>query len=194
MNLIDFDGTIIDLWPRYCAVFNYLLKSNIELSEYKTAKQKLQRDSLVADYFGLTLSEDYFSMKAIALEDPIFLELDILLFDSIVLNKVLSKNFCILSHRRNPESFYLELSRLNIKCDAVVVNSKSKKQWAIDSGAHIDRIIGDSIQDLEVGSIPGVEAWMTGYGLGTREQFDSANIIYRYVENAQNLMELLQQI
>ena len=43
MVFIDFDGTIIDLWPRYCSVFNSILHLRVAVDEYRAIKQKLKK-------------------------------------------------------------------------------------------------------------------------------------------------------
>ena len=63
MIIFDFDGTLVDLWPRYCAVFNDILKSSVSLNKYKLAKQSLKNDRLVAESFGIVLPKDYYEKK-----------------------------------------------------------------------------------------------------------------------------------
>ena len=77
MRFIDFDGTLVDLWPRYYHVFCSLLNIEwVKIDEYKRAKQKLGKDELVAQYFGKQLGKTYFEEKSIALEEKEFLKYD----------------------------------------------------------------------------------------------------------------------
>ena len=196
MFVFDFDGTIVDLWPRYCAVFKSIMQLNdLSLNDYKSIKQKYKKDSLVADYFGKELPEDYFSLKAALLEDRDFLKLDIPLIGIDILNSVLIGNSMILTKRRNADNFLWQIKNLGICEKYQVLNEEKKSDWVktnTDEGNSIT-VIGDSVADLEIATLSNVDAWMVGYGLSTRQDFDLQHIPYLYLETPNDLEILIRR-
>lgn len=182
MYVIDFDGTIVDLWPRYCSVFKAILNlKSLSIDDYKIIKQKLKRDSLVAEYFGKQLPNDYFSRKASMLEDRDFLLLDSPLIDISLLNNLLLNNAIILTKRRNEKSFQWQLVKLGIYERYVVIDSGKKIDW-VRKNLQEQKItvIGDSTAELEIAQLPNVDAWMVGYGLSDKADFDLRMIPYNF--------------
>lgn len=76
LKIFDFDGTLIDLWPRYHAVFCGLLGIDISLEAYREIKKRLVKDEMVAHYFGAHLPDGYFEQKSKRLEDREYFLLD----------------------------------------------------------------------------------------------------------------------
>ena len=191
MIFLDFDGTLVDLWPRYYAVFCDLTKlNNVSLSEYRHTKQKLIKDSLVTEYFGQKLSSDYFEKKRIMLEEKKYLSLDKLFFEKEEIQCLLKKNCIILSKRRNRNNFYWQLDNLGIKCNAYVV--ENKLEWIQAHASNENHIIiGDSVDDLKVGMLPNVTAWMVGYGVNVKEQF--RDIDHRFFSCPSDLLTALKE-
>lgn len=52
-------------------------------------------------------------------------------------------------------------------------------------------MVGHSIMDLETGYLPNILPVMVGYGLGTKEQFDSLEIPYLYLNSAEEMFYYL---
>lgn len=181
MILIDFDGTIIDLWPRYHAVFCDLTENSISLSEYRKLKQHYKKDELLAHTLGLKLPTDYFIKKALLLEDCYYLSYDKLLIPKDSLLRLFNQSdTIILTKRRNPENFiweldYLGLSDIRFKA---ICTKKSKLEWAKENVTERSIIIGDDVRDLQVAILKYVDAIMVLTGLGTSEDYDALNIPY----------------
>ena len=195
MRFIDFDGTLVDLWPRYYHVFCSLLNIEwVKIDEYKRAKQKLGKDELVAQYFGKQLGKTYFEEKSIALEEKEFLKYDHLFWKKSEFKEVFEvPQTYILTKRKNPENFIWELEMLGVDARAEIVKgSESKLQWLQEKNytSHIT-VAGDSIMDLETGQMQNAEIVMVGYGLGTREQFYCLQIPYLYIDNPYKLLKYL---
>ena len=147
MIIFDWDGTLIDLWPRYYAVFRDITgQSNISFQEYKCVKQKLLKDSLVAEHFMIKLPENYFELKKIMLEEKEYLLLDKLFFNQEELKILLNwkdvgkqnggydeensrnghrEDCIILSKRRNIPNFYWQINNLGLQCTAYAVEDKT---------------------------------------------------------------------
>lgn len=197
MVLFDFDGTIVDLWQRYYSVFVDLLHlKDLSLSAYKKRKLLFHSDSLVAKDIGCVLPEDYYSKKASLLEERKYLIKDTLLLDLSVLNSVLRQDAAILTKRRNKEAFIWQMNYLGIEGTPFVIENSSKKQW-IESTINDNQsvtIIGDSIAELECATLPNVDAWMVGYGLNTKESFNSLNIPYSYYHDPNDLNERIRSL
>ena len=190
MIILDFDGTLVDLWPRYYAVFRDLTGyNNLKPKKYKLVKQLLVTDDKVADYLGISLQDDYFEQKRELLENDKYLALDKLFFTERELALLTSLNPIILTSRHNIDNFYKQLSVLGIKCPAYATNNKSKKNWILENfPSQQGIIIGDSITDLEVATLPNMKAWMVGYGLQTRKSFKTTGITFNYIASPRDLI------
>lgn len=181
MTLIDFDGTIVDLWPRYHAVFSDLTKCKIDLEEYKILKQTLKKDECIANFLNIKLPSDYFSMKSICLEDCYYLRQDTLLLPKeTLIHFFKQQNSVILTRRRNTTNFRWELAHLgllDLQVNSICVNN-SKLEWTTENIKEKTTIIGDDIHDLQVAKLPFVNATMVLSGLGTQKDFDKLNIVH----------------
>ena len=196
MILIDFDGTITDVWPRFYSVFTELLGlTDVSLEQYREVKQKSRRDADVAAYFGKELPEEYFSRKKDMLEEKAFLLKDTLYFYPETINGWLVKGTRILTKRRKPDCFFWQLDRLGIQPMAYVVTDLSKKEWIERNTDQRTKtiIIGDSEAEIQAGELPNVEAWLVGYGLTSREHFDSYHIPYRYFDTPGQLQQAITE-
>lgn len=183
-KFIDLDGTLLDLWPRYHRVFCELLHiKDITLGEYKKKKQDLGQDNAVAEAFGYTLPPDYFIKKAELLEDKSFLSLD-RLFLSRQQIEALSEDSdsIILTKRRKSDNLVWQMGRMGLNMPVIIVEGQTKLQWIKENyPGKRAVVVGDSMMDLETGRLPNISVIMTGYGLGTKKQFDSISIPYTYV-------------
>lgn len=195
MIFFDFDGTIVDLWPRYFAVFSELLNlESIDIAEYKEQKQLLIRDDKVAKHFGKQLPFNYFNRKAHLLEKHEYLILDKLFFSKQLINEFFSKyHAMILTKRRDNNSFEKELKLLNINVPKKVISDGTKAKW-IEENYKEEKciIIGDSIADLEAGKLINTDAYMVNYGLGTKGQFDKTGIPYCGFLTRKDVIEILK--
>lgn len=194
MIFVDFDGTLIDLWPRYHAVFSSLLELDVSLHQYKKIKQRLVLDEKVAEFFGKTLNEKYFIHKAELLERKDYLALDKLVLSPEIVNDSFDNNHSIvLTKRRNPENFAWELDSLGLKVVSKVLTHTSKKN-CVANDCHTEKsiVIGDSLADLEVASLSYVKAYMVLYGLGTVKQFDSRQIPYSLISSPNQIIDIME--
>ncbi len=188
MILLDFDGTLVDLWPRYWSVFKDILNVNIQLSDYKKLKQLYKKDSELAATLGYSLPKDYFEMKKILLEEMEYLEKDKLFWNVKYVNSLFKKRVMILTKRRNEDNFKKQINRIGIECVYRTINY-NKSTW-IENNCPKDEkiiIIGDSLEELEASRLENVEAWLVGYGLSTKNDFDKMKIPYRYFANPSEL-------
>lgn len=158
IEVFDFDGTLIDLWPRYYKVFCAASRvMDVPFEKYKRTKKKLEKDDSVADSLGIELPPDYYSKKRQLLEKLEFLLLDKPLIDPISFSKYFNENDAILlSKRRRPENLLKEMHLLNFELDKdkIVIlkpENGSKAEWIkthFDIEEHIN-IIGDGREEIE---------------------------------------------
>ena len=192
MTLIDFDGTIVDLWRRYHAVFCTLTNARIDLQTYKKAKQTHKRDEDLAQYLGLTLPEDYFPRKAVLLEAPAYLALDQLLVDPEQLLRFMERHDArILTARRQPAHFLWELERLGLSslCSSAVCVSGPKAKWVERNVKGEGVIIGDDVKDLQAAATAKLHAVMVLTGLYTAEDFRGTGLPHMLVQSLQEYMD-----
>lgn len=180
MIFFDFDGTIVDIWPRYYQVFLSASGiSGITLSQYRRVKQTEVSDLKTARYFGKELSDTYFDLKRVLLEDTEYLRLDTLLVPPETLTAFFSKFDCrILTCRRQPQSFLRELEDLGLGRLAnrsIILNPDlqiSKKKFLAQNfppSSHI--VIGDSQAEWETAFLENVRSVFVRTGLRKPEDF-----------------------
>lgn len=160
IEVFDFDGTLIDLWPRYYHVFceaSGVDNRQIEFNEYKMYKRLLQKDDSVAKVLGINLPENYYENKRVMLEADDYLLYDVPLIDASSISGYFKHNNCILlTRRRNRPNFFKELERLNYhipedRIDVIIDDSYTKLQWLNDNirGEQIC-MVGDGKEELNV--------------------------------------------
>ena len=159
MIVLDFDGTLVDVWRRYHIVFCDGLEDSSSaptLDEFKALKRQLVRDGTIAQSISIRLASDYFRTKKRKLESEDYLALDTSLLteesSSIIRNNQL--DFVILSARRSRELLLWEIDRLGIPIlprQVFVVDSDykdSKARWLIGHKELVGYIVGDSKAEL----------------------------------------------
>ena len=167
MIVLDFDGTIVDVWKRYHKIFceglvNQTFKPS--LGDYKKLKRELKRDGDIAKTIGTALVSDYFEVKKNKLESKEYLALDSALLDEKSINIIATHqtSFIILSSRRMPDLLLWEIDKLGIPiphCQLHVVSpdeKNSKTEWLRVHDSHVDCLIGDSASELQ--AIPDLDA------------------------------------
>lgn len=180
MIFFDFDGTVVNLWPRYHQVFLAASEiSGISQRDYMKAKRVLVSDSEVARYFGETLPEGYFAKKRILLEAEDYLQLDTPLVSPAKLNAMFSKFECrFLTNRRRTAAFLAELENLGfgqLSDRAIILDPDrgiSKKEFLarnFSQSPHI--VIGDSESEWETASLENIRAILVRTGLRQPEDF-----------------------
>lgn len=122
-------------------------------------------------------------LHALDCEDMAYLSLDRPFFMNEKLHNLLAGNALILSKRRNKENFKWELNELGIGCAFEVVGeAESKADWVRKHVSELVIAIGDSIEDLKIGTIKEVEVHMVGYGMGTKSEFEKTGIGHQFHE------------
>lgn len=180
MIYFDFDGTVVDLWPRYYRVF--LAASGltgISQRGYVKAKRALVSDSAVARHFGGTLPEGYFEKKRGLLESEDYLQLDTLLVPPAELDAFFSRFECrFLTSRRRNGAFLVELEGLGLgrlSGWTIVLDPDrgiSKKEYLAQSAPRSPHIVvGDSEAEWEAAALENVRAVLVRTGLRRPEDF-----------------------
>lgn len=181
MNLyiIDFDGTLVDVWNRYYSVFNNFWGiKNFEIKEYRYYKQKLQFDDLIVKKkMGLvgtkTLSE-YKLFKKTMLEDFEYLVLDELIASrKWIKDFFLNHDAIILTIRNDRKNLikqldFLNISFINSKVISLISNGTDTKLDWVNKNIGLNEskiIIGDSETDLKIGLLKNTKVYLVETGL-----------------------------
>ena len=190
--LLDFDGTVIDFWARYHAVFCKLTGCNVRLDIYKHLKRKCKTDTKLAEELDVKLPDDYRDAKLKLLESDEYLNMDTLLLSKEKLLGFVRQNDVIILSRRNDESAlkreFVRLKLSELLPNIVCINS-SKREWVRDNVKDEAIIIGDDVRDLHAGEFSKVHAVMVLTGIGTKEAFDEEKIPYKLVDSLEQYIE-----
>jgi len=190
MLIIDFDGTIVDVWVRYFRVFqDFWDIPGFSLKDYKVLKKRLSVDecilrNLMSESIINKRIKDYQKFKKITLESEKYLELDKLILDTSLLNN--NRDFIVLTNRRNKESFKYQLIKLGIYdllyANSIILNPDNgitKAMWLRSFLSKREnkispiKVVGDSEADLEMSNIPYTEVYLVTTGLRDAEQLIS---------------------
>ena len=102
----------------------------------------------------------------------------------------------ILTKRRNLVSAKKQISSLGINGKVVCIEDRSKFSWIKENiSSSVDIIIvGDSTEELEVAQLNNVSAYMVGYGLMTKADFDKRELPYLYFDKPEMLRMALNNV
>lgn len=180
MIFFDFDGTIVNVWPRYYQVFLAASEfTGISQRDYVKAKRALISDREVAHYLGRNLPTWYFLKKRALLESEDYLQLDTLFVSKIELSAMFSKFECrFLTKRRRADAFFTELKNLglyHLSDQAIVLDPTqkvSKKEFLMKNFPYSNHIvIGDSEAEWETATLENVHAVLVQTGLRQPKDF-----------------------
>lgn len=174
MIFFDFDGTVVNVWPRYYRVFLAASElTGISQYDYIEAKRALISDEKVARHFGKDIPSQYFARKRALLECDGYLRLDTLLVSATELNAFFSRFECrLLTQRRRFQAFFEELKDLGLGClsnQAIVLNPDqgiSKKMFLkknFPQSNHI--VVGDSESEWEAAALRNIHTVLVETGL-----------------------------
>lgn len=187
MVIFDFDGTIVDVWQRYYAVFCRLMQGALpSMEDYKREKVSLSDDFRLAELFDLKPVSDYRGKKRALLEDKEYLSLDRLIVDPLLLTKRFNElGSIVLTKRRDRDALMREMDSLGLSCilDNVVVvdpdTGMSKAGWIEESGlmGSIDAVIGDSLEDMDAGNNANASLYFVETGLFGIDRIRAAGLM-----------------
>ena len=199
MHIFDFDGTIVDCWNRYYNVFvlaNNLETSIIDFLDYKKIKLELEKDELVAKYFDIELSKNYFENKHVLIESIDYLKLDSLIVNKEKLIRFFETNdSIILTKRNNINNFYEQLNILGMADlkdkSYIVTGNESKFDFFISKFSNSSNCVyGDSFEEFNFSESINNKVYMVKSGLRDVSKF-------KYKENVyiiDNINEIINNI
>lgn len=178
--IFDFDGTIVDVWNRYYAIFEGFYSSMLSKNEYIQFRRTMTDRELIK-FLKLKNEKEFFEYKKERIEKLEFLSMDTLLVDKEKLHDFFVKNNCIvLTSRRNERNYQLEIEKLGLsflKESSIVIEPSDKsvkKTYVLTNRENFDRtfyIVGDSETDLEIGKITGCKTYFVESGLGKADLY-----------------------
>lgn len=157
---MDLDGTVTDVFERYCGIFNLYIQRygfQIRLDEYKKLRYLGFSDSMILqNKFKITVVNDKFrTFKQERLENRDWLSKDKIIGNIDVLKKYNSR-FVLITQRNNREEALHQIQGLGL--DKVfneivvlkpLVKGNCKYEYLKGKAGKCDYIIGDSLVELE---------------------------------------------
>ncbi|WP_270852576.1 HAD hydrolase-like protein [Fusobacterium varium] len=178
--IIDFDGTIVDVWERYYRIFIEYFKVDILKEDYKKLKKIFPYDIDLIEHLKLENSNEYYKFKKKYLEDIEYLKKDTLLIEKEKIVKIFKlSNVILLTIRNNKRNFENQLKFLGlneIKKKIIVLqplDKKVKKEFILknrDLFSESIFSIGDSETDLEIGTLSFAKSYFVNTGLRNQNE------------------------
>lgn len=192
---IDFDGTIVDVFPRYYGILTEYLgkKTNkhLDFSKYKMLKREGKKDHVIVRELveGLEIDiDDYLKFKRENLENFSWLKEDVLIGNPESTNfmlKDMGYKIVLLTQRYNENNLIKQLEFLNIKksFDQVVmvkprVGQNVKALYIGKQHSINDIIVGDSIVEIEASRMLNIKGYFVESGLFSAESLDVRKLIF----------------
>ncbi len=202
---IDFDGTVIDVIPRYygilCQYLEHYGDLTIPFEQYKEIKRTGAKDHEIVNAFVPHADfdiADYLEFKRSNLEDLNWLSKDVLIGDPFYAYKSLKKmgfQVFLLTQRRNKENLIIQLDLLGItSCfDEIVVvhpkpNDNVKFLYLKEHSSNKDVIIGDSIVEITAAKQLNLEYYFVESGLFSSSSLGIKEHIFKDYNEVVNKM------
>ncbi len=182
---IDFDGTVVNVFPRYFKILNEYLNHDYDgqLVFENFVRQKrdgIKEHEIVKKTLGIDIDiEKYVNFKRARLEDKEYLKEDLIIGNphkAYAKLKGLGYQVNLLSQRRKPDNLLWEISYLNLKdcfdniSTVFPTSNNAKLEYLKDIAKKEDIIIGDSPLDMECATELGIRGWFVESGLLKKER------------------------
>lgn len=179
---VDFDGTIVDVMPRYHGILEHFLKEKtplrLEYDKYCLLKRQGLKDHIIVQQicggFRIDIKE-YVAFKRLNLEDKKWLKLDSVIGSPWKAYKQLAEmgfRVCFLSQRNYEKRLIDEIHSLQLEDafdELIVVNTSPhcnmKAIVLRDRVYDNDIIIGDSPVEMECANMLGIKGFFVETGL-----------------------------
>ena len=192
---IDFDGTIVDVFPRYYGILSEYLKEianeSLDFSQYKKLKRLGKKDHIIVKELtqGLEIDiDEYLKYKRERLESFSWLLKDTLIGNPEGANlklKNMGYKVVLLTQRYNKNNLNKQLEILNIKeCfDEVVmvkpIAGQNVKAVYIGTMSNSDDIIvGDSKVEIDASILLNINGYFVESGLFSAESLGIHNLVF----------------
>lgn len=179
---LDFDGTVVDILPRYYQVLSdYIFPERMRFEDYCKLKRGGNKDhEIIHELTGQDIDvPDYMKYKREYLEKKHYLRMDKRIGNPVMnytLLKQTGYTVTILTQRNNRKNFESQLGWIQEKqiCDGYVVvkpqpGENVKKNFLERHALYGDIVIGDSRMELECAQIDGVRVFIVDTGLISKE-------------------------
>ncbi len=205
MLIIDFDGTLVDIWNRYYKVFNDFWQiEGLELKDYMLLKKIYQYDDKILEIKKRLFTEKEYSsykeFKNEKLEDIEYLKLDKLIASGRILREInTNKDIIILTIRNNRKCLIKQLNHLSIgylEDKIICLNNNgiyTKRDW-VERNFDINEnkiIIGDSEIDYNIGTLRNTEIYLVRTGLRNPNSIiKNDNVKVNIIENIEEFWKI----
>lgn len=190
---IDLDGTIIDVFDRYCGILNQYLASfgvKIPRSDYVRMRHDgVNEQDMPKQLLGRDIPfDDYRTFKLSRLESAQWLEKDSIIGDISRL-KEYPFEYAIITQRNNRDAALAQIEKLGLDryFDEIIVVApqkgvNSKAEYLKGKVTAGDCIIGDSRTELECAEILGIRGFFVKSGLFGPHTAENHTIFENYIE------------
>lgn len=195
---MDLDGTITDVFKRYCGIFNLYIQKygfQITLNQYKELRQLGFSDGMILQQkLKINTSYDKFkNFKSKYLEKRNWLEKDTIIGDPRILKKCDNK-FVLITQRNNRKEALHQIQRLELDkiFDEIVIlkpvyGENCKYNYLKKRFEEGDYIIGDSIVELECARRLGLNGCFVKTGLFGESIVNKERVFENYMECIQSI-------
>ena len=192
---IDFDGTIVDVFPRYYGILTEYLgemtNGTLDFLKYKKLKRLGKKDHVIVRELlnGLEIDiNDYVKFKRENLEGFSWLKKDILIGNPESSNlelKDIGYRIVLLTQRNNKDNLLKQLDFLNIKESFDEIVMVSPKAGQNVKAAHIEKlyrsddiIIGDSSVEIDASRLLNIKGYFVESGLFSAETLGIRKLVF----------------
>ena len=192
---IDFDGTIVDVMPRYHGILTSYLKGTLKicLESFCNLKRQGLKEHQIVEIYDPTYPfyiPDYVEFKRERLESMEWLALDRVIGDPILAHEQLNLagfNVHLLTQRRNEKNVYAQLKQLGlwgafdeVSVVAPMINGNAKASFLKGKVTPEDIVVGDSPVDMECARLLGITGFFVETGLWCEPNEANVRILPNY--------------
>ena len=192
---VDFDGTIVDVFPRYYGILTAYLgqmtNETLDFLKYKKLKRLGKKDHVIVSELlnGLEMDiHNYVKFKRENLENFSWLKKDVLIGNPKSANlelKDIGYRIVLLTQRNNKDNLLKQLDFLNIKKSFDEVVMVSPKAGLNVKAAYLEKlyrsddiIIGDSSVEIDASRLLNINGYFVESGLFSAETLDIRKLVF----------------
>lgn len=197
---IDLDGTIIDVFDRYCGILNSYMREidgEVSTQEYKELRHQgaSEYDIIKEKYKICVGKEEYRKYKRLHLESREWLKKDKLIGNPERI-KDFPNQYALITQRNNKAEAVYQIKQLGLDrlFDEIIIlkpciNGNSKLEYLRGRAGYMDCIIGDSPVEMECARRLHMQGYYVKTGLFGEQIAENETIGKDYLACIQMIME-----
>lgn len=200
MIYIDLDGTIIDVFERYCGILNSYMQGTdkkVSLQEYREFRHRgaADYDIIKEKYKVCVEKEEYRKYKRLHLESREWLKKDKLIGNPERI-KDFPYQYALITQRNDKAEAVYQIKQLGLEqlFDEIIIlkpsmNGNSKLEYLRGRAGYMDCIIGDSPVEMECARCLHMQGYYVKTGLFGEQIAENEMIGNNYLDCIQMIME-----